>query len=270
MLFTRRSLSIYNRLSFTPLVFSVMVIGLLQSCNSEKNLASLVYFNQQGDSALAKIVQSTEPVIQPGDRLSITINALNATSAAPYNLGSSASGASGTNSGYLVEEDGTIQLPQLGKIKIAGMQRKPLVDLLTQMVSKFVTDPVVTIQFINFKITVLGEVNKAGALTIPEGKVTLLEAIGLAGDLTYYSRRDNIIVIRERNGKREFGTVNLLSKNAFSSPYFVLEQNDVVYVQLTKGKAAATDQAFVRNLAIGTSIISVLSSLVFLIINVTR
>jgi len=254
---------------------------LLQACNTQKRLGTLVYFNQQGDSGLARIIQNYEPAIQPGDRLSVAVDALDPASAAPYNLGSgilspvSASSvpttASGSgNSGYIVEADGTIHFPQLGIIHVAGMQRKQLIDMLTQKLVKFVNDPIVTVQFLNFKITVLGEVTKPGTLTIPDGKVTLIEAIGLAGDLPVTARRDNILVIREQNGQREFGRINILSKSVFSSPYFVLKQNDVVYVELTKDKVTATDlssSVLRSNISLAATALTVISTIVILIVN---
>lgn len=254
-------------------VFLVLILSLqyLQSCNPEKKLQSLVYFNEQGDTVLSKVVQSVEPVIQPGDRLSIVVTALNPLSAAPYNL-ASATGApsSGLAGGYIVEADGTIQFPQLGKIQVVGMRRKQLVDFLSSMLIKYVNDPIVTIEFLNFKITVLGEVGHQGTFNIPEGKVTVIDAIGLAGDLPFTARRDNITIIREKNGKREFGKINVLSKNAFSSPYFVLHQNDVVYVEPTKDKVAASDQSFLRNFSIATSVLSVFTTVVVLVINTIK
>ncbi len=263
--------------------FFIYTIFFLYGCNPEKKLSSLVYFNQQGDTALAKTVQDYEPLIQSGDRLSIIVNALDAASAAPYNLGSPASmstsasspslgsqSSGSANGGYVVEADGTIHFPQLGKIHVGGMQRKQLIDALTQRLVKYVTDPIVTVQFLNFKITVLGEVTRPGTLSIPDGKVTLIEAIGLAGDLPITARRDNITVIREKNGQREFGHVNMLSKNMFSSPYFVLKQNDVVYVELTKEKVAATDlsSSLLRsNISLVATALTVISTIVILIVN---
>jgi polysaccharide export outer membrane protein len=206
-----------------------------------------------------------------GDRLSVVVNALSPESVVPYNLSAGAATTGSANAfGYVVEEDGVITFPQLGKLPVAGKTRRQLINLLSDSLKRYVRDPVVTVQFLNFKVTVLGEVNRQGPLTTPEGKMTLLEALGQAGDITFYGRRDNVLVIRERNGQREFGRVNLLSKKAFSSPYFVLQQNDVVYVELTEAKVAATDQSFVRNLTIATSIISVLSTIVFLIINISQ
>lgn len=252
---------------------SIVFFQLLLSCNTEKKLNNIVYFNEQGDSALSRIVQNTEPVIQPGDRLSIVVTALNPASAAPYNSGSPVSGlgsAAAAMGGYIVEADGAIKFPQLGKIQVAGMKRKQLVDALTDRLVKYVNDPTVTVEFLNFKITVLGEVGRQGTYSIPEGKVTLIDAIGLAGDLPLTARRDNILVIRERRGKREFGRVNMLSRNVFSSPYFVLQQNDVVYVELTKDKVAATDQSFFRNLSIVTSILSVVTTVTVLALNAIK
>lgn len=249
----------------------IFFVQFLQSCHTQKKLNELVYFNEQGDTTLSKIVQSAEPAIQAGDRLSIVVNALNPTSAAPYNIGSSATGASAaSNVGYIVEADGTIQFPQLGKIQVAGMQRKQLRDLLTGMLVKYVNDPIVTIEFLNFKVTVLGEVGHPGTFTIPDGKVTLIDAISLAGDLPLTARRDNITVIREKGGKREFGKVNVLSKNVFSSPYYILQQNDVVYVELTKEKVAATDQSFIRTFSIATSVFSVFTTVAVLVINAIK
>ena len=256
--------------------FCLGILGLIisfsffQSCNTEKKLSKLVYFNQQGDTTLSKVVQNVDPIVQPGDRLSIVVNALNPVSVAPYNLGSSAAGASTASGGYIVEADGTIQFPQLGRIQVAGMKRKQLVDYLAKMLTKYVNDPLVTIEFLNFKITVLGEVGRQGTFNIPDGKVTLIDAIGLAGDLPFTARRDNITVIREKNGKREFGKIDVLSKGAFSSPYYVLQQNDVVYVQPTKDKVAASDQSILRNFSIATSVLSVFTTVAVLVINAIK
>jgi polysaccharide export outer membrane protein len=250
------------------IIICLAVLQLLQACSTGKKINELTYFNQQGDSLLAKVVQNTEPVILPGDRLGIVVNAANPASVAPYNLAVAAIGPSAsTNGGYLVEADSTIQLPQLGKVQVGGLKRKQLVDLLTARLVKYVNDPLVTIEFLNFKITVLGEVGHQGTFNIPDGRVTLLDAIGLAGDLPLTARREEVTVIREKNGKREFGKVNLLTKNAFSSPFYVLQQNDVVYVEPTKAKVASTDASFTKNFSIVTSVLSVLTTMTVLVTN---
>ena len=255
------------------------IIGLfLASCNSTKNLQQLVYL-QDSTTADKLIVQNIEPIIQPGDRLSIIVSAFNPTSAAPYNLGGGVMGLDATtgsntaiasNLGYTVKPDGTIQFPQFGKIDVAGKTLQQVNNNLTTLLQKYVTDPIITISFLNYKITVLGEVARPGPIPSPEGNLTLLEAVGIAGDLTLTGRRDNILVIREQNGKREFGRVNLLSKSIFTSPYFHLQQNDVVYVEMTMAKAATTDQAATRNIGLAATIITVLSTLILVIININR
>ena len=241
-------------------------------------MQQLVYL-QDSTTEDKLIVQNIQPTIQPGDRISITVNAFNPTSAAPYNQGGglqSVTTPQATGSsilptpGYAVQPDGSIQFPQFGKIEVAGKTLQQLNFLLTGMLQKFVTDPLVSVTFLNYKIMVLGDVNRPGPIPVPDGKINIIEAIGIAGDLTMFGKRDNILVIREQNGKREFGRVNLLSKNVFNSPYFHLQQNDVVYVEMNKNKALSSDQLGIRNVTIATSIVSVLSTLALVIINLTR
>lgn len=251
------------------------LIALLTSCNSGKNIQNLVYLNNMADSAAVGVVQHYEARIQPGDRLSITVSALNPASAAPYNLSVGGSTTGGTTAsavmgGYIVENDGTIAFPQLGKIKAAGLTRTELTNQLSATLTKFLMDPVVLIQFLNFKVTVLGEVNSPGPVSLPEGKLTIIEAIGQARDLTLYGKRENILVIREREGRRELGRVDLTSTKVFASPYYQLQQNDVVYVEMTKEKVAAADQTTYRNIGVITSIASVATSFIVLIISLLK
>ena len=248
---------------FILIIISIFVLFNLNSCKPHNKLSSIIYFNQIKDSLLSTEIQKVEPIIQVGDRLAIVVNAFNPESAIPYNLNNN------SNVGYVVENDGTIQLPQLGKKKVNGLTRKQLIEILTNELLKFVNDPIVTIQFMNFKVTVLGEVLSPGTKSIADGKVNIVEAISLAGDLTTFSNRNKILVIREVDGKREFGEVNMLSRNIFNSPYYYLHQNDIVYVEPTS-KKLENDQSFVRNLSITTTIISVISTLIFLIINITK
>ena len=239
------------------------------ACNAKSKLINTIYFNERKDSALATIVNNYEPIVQPGDRLLITVSALDPASTAPYNRTNVNNGIGGSE-GYLVETDGSIKFQQLGKLKVSGLRRSQIVDTVTKIISKFVTDPVVSVQFINFRVTVMGEVSRPTVLNIVEGKVNLLEVIGLTGDITPFGRRDNIMVIREKNGKREFGQINLLSMNSFNSPYFNLQQNDIVYVEPNKAKAISNDQALLRNLSVITSVLSVISTVFVLVLNITK
>lgn len=246
------------------IVISVFLIG----CTSRAKLTNTTYFNQKNDSLLALEALIFEPTIQNGDKLAISISALDPLSVAPYNVGANSLGVGGAT--YIVENDGTIKFPQLGNLYIKGYKRKQLVDTLANKISKFVNDPTVIVQFVNYKVTVLGEVNTPGVLTFPEGRGNLIEAISSSGDLTPYARRENILVIREKNQKREFGYVNLLSINVFNSPYYHLQQNDIVYVEPTKAKATSTDQSLIRSLSVITTVLSVISTVFFLVINITK
>lgn len=252
----------------SQLILMVLVYMMAVGCQSRAKLTNTIYFNQRKDSLLALEAKVLNPTIQPGDKMAISVNALDPTSVAAFNLNSNSQNLTGSI--YLVESDGYINFPQLGKIYVKDYTRSQLVDTLDKRISKYVSDPLVSVQFNNFKVTVLGEVYRPGVISLPDGKGSIIDAIGYSGDLTAYAKKDNILVIREKNEKREFGYVNLLSINVFNSPYFNLQQNDIIYVEPTKAKATSTDQSLVRSLSIITSILSVISSLFFIIINLTK
>jgi polysaccharide biosynthesis/export protein len=246
----------------------LIVIALFTACKpSQKNLN---YLADKRDSTHSRIWESYETRIQPGDKLSIFVTALNPESAKPYNF-VSLSTAGGSPQGITVDQQGRILYPQLGFIKAAGLTKSELRDTLLGRLKTYLTDPVATVEFIDSKITILGEVNKQGPLLINDRRVTILEALGQAGDITTTGRRDSVLVIREAGGKREFGYINLLSNDLFKSPYFLLQQNDVVYVQMNdKRLRSETEEKFVRNLSLVTSVLAVLSTLGILILNITK
>src|SRR5690606_37205470 len=161
--------------------------------------------------------------------------------------------------GYLVDENGEINFPFIGKMVVAGMSKTALTDTLTARIRRDVADAVVAIRVMNYKITVLGEVNAPGSYTIPSERVSVLDVIGLAGDLTIFGRRDNVKVIREFNGKREMGVLNLNDGNIFNSPYFYLRQNDIVYVEMNNRKVVNADQTNFRTLSLVTGALSAIS-----------
>jgi polysaccharide export outer membrane protein len=175
----------------------------------------------------------------------------------------SSAGASGAGSpttpGYLVDEKGDIEFQGLGRLHVEGLTKGALKDTLDARLMVYLKNPYYTIRFMNYRFTVLGEVMHPGIFGIPGEHVSLLEAIGLAGDLTFYGRRDNVLVIRETNGKREWGRLDLTKPEIMSSPYFYLQQNDVLIVEATKKKVAASDQVTVRNVTIAATIISALA-----------
>ena len=250
----------------------LLSIVLLSSCvNTRKLSQEAIYFQSVTDSSLKNSIVNYESVIQKGDILGIRVLTANESSSRLFNqqsvsISSSSASAGATPSeapaGYLVDNDGNITFPLIGKLHVAGSTASAITDTLTAKVKPFVTDGIVSLRLLNFKITVLGEVLRPGTMAVPNERVTILDAIGLAGDLSVFGRRDNIKVIREVNGKREMGILNLKSGDIFNSPYYYLRQNDVVYVEMTNRKMANADQATVRNFSLGLAAISALAIII--------
>src|ERR1700743_3803251 len=138
--------------------------------------------------------------------------------------------------GYLVDEKGDIQFQGLGLLHVEGLTKSALKDTLDSRLKEYLKNPYYTIRFMNYRFTMLGEVAHPGIFSIPGEHVSLLEAIGLAGDLTFFGRRDNVLLMRENNGKREWARLDLTKPEVITSPYFYLQQNDVVYVEATTKK----------------------------------
>ncbi len=235
---------------------SIVIIVLLASCTTPKNVNYLSSYPR--DSSYTYIYQSFEVPIQVGDELSITVTALNPASAIPYTL----------PKGITVDQDGKILYPQLGPIKVEGLTRSQFRDMMISRLKTYLTDPVVTVDFLNFKVTVLGEVVKPGTISLTQGRINILEALAQAGDLTVYAKKTPVMVIRENKGRREFGYVNLLSNSIFTSPYYRLQQNDIVYVQAVENKPTSEEQVTSRKLSYLTSVLAVVSTLALLIYNI--
>ncbi len=253
--------------TFPKVLIILFLIIICISCHTHSKLMDMTYFNQKKDSLIAQNVIKSKTIILPGDKLSIAVTALDPNSVAPFNFINS---SNGIIPGYYVEADGNINFPQLGKIFVNGYSTQQVSDTLTFRLSKYVNNPLVNVQLLNYKVNVLGEVNSPGVKFLPEGKGTILDAIGLAGDLTFNGKSDNIIVIREKDNVREFGTVNLLSINVFNSPYYNLHQNDIIYVAPVKSDKNNNDQAFLKSISIFATVISVVTTLFFLVINISK
>ena len=227
--------------NFFP-AFCLVTLILFSSCVSPKKV---IYFNDLQDTAAAVINNAQvnfETPIQKNDQLSIVVGGSNAPDLIPLNSGSGASvggamvGSSGAGYGYLVEADGTIQLPYIGKLKAEGLTRVQLQDTLTILFQQYTRNPIVNVRFLNYTYSVIGEVNHGGKFGMLSERVTVLDAISEAGDITSLGKADNVMVIREEDGIRKYARLNLLSKNVFNSPYFYLKTNDVVYVEPVKAK----------------------------------
>ena len=221
--------------------FLVTFIFSFSSCVSSKKL---IYLNDLTDSTVA--IKSSQTsfanLIQKNDLLAITVGGSNAADLLIINSGNGmvqGGAVTGVGSvfGYLVEADGTIKIPYIGKVQTAGLTRMELETFLTEQFMVYTKNPVVNVRFLNYSVSVLGEVNgRGGRFSMTNERMTILEAISMAGDISEFGRRDNVMVIREVNGERKIARINLLSKDIFISPYYYLKTNDVVYVEPVKAK----------------------------------
>ncbi len=225
--------------NFLYLFFVFSLFTFLTGCVHYRDIVNFnegEHFPVQQDS----IVADYRLRVQPDDILYIGVHTVPPELARPYNLVQT--NASGGNSsqntllGYLVAPDGSIDMVGVGPLSVGGLTLEEVKSLVEQQLSAYLKDPVVDVRFLNFRITVLGEVSKPGTFTFPQQRVTIMEALGMAGDITQFGSRDSILVVRESAGRREYGYLNLHDRKVFESPYFYLKQNDLVYVQPTKAK----------------------------------
>lgn len=255
--------------SYIVSIIVVLFLICLSSCASKKKL---YYF--QGNETMLKEVYKYVPTLKPDDLLIITISALDLESTLPFNQQSpynanAASSESITSTNprlktYLIDEKGEIDFPVLGKLKLGGLTRSQAMDFMREKLRVYIKDPSVNIHISNFRITVLGEVSKPGTYTLSNEKITILEALGLAGDLTIYGKRKDIIVIRDKDGNKTFTHVDLTSNEIFRSPVYYLSQNDVIYVHPNGAKTnssaySATNSVFISLAGIILSVISIIT-----------
>ena len=210
----------------------MFIASLVASCASRKEV---VYFQNTGDFETLVDKNSFTPKFKVDDQVSIYVSTLDSEASAPFNLfrGASEEGGFGRPEqvDYLIDKDGEIDFPVIGKIKIAGLSAEEVRVLLRDRLSEYLKDPIINIRLRNFSVTGLGEVNRPGTYPVNGERITVLEALGLAGDLTIKGRRENVMVIRDFDGTKVYTRVNLTNKDALSSPVYYLTQNDVVYVE---------------------------------------
>jgi polysaccharide biosynthesis/export protein len=208
-----------------PSFVILLLIVVFFSCSSAKKV---VYFDNIQDSTISSKLENLEPVIQRNDILSISVSSLNQEATQVFNTPNSQGAA-----GYLVNQDGTIDFPMLGTIPVVGLTKKKIKELITKGLvdKKLLLSPIVDVRYLNYKITVLGEVGHPTVITTASEKMTLLEAIGLAGDLTINAKRNNVMIIRETEGVKSIKRIDLTKRDLFTSPYYYLKSNDIVYVE---------------------------------------
>jgi polysaccharide biosynthesis/export protein len=221
--------------ALNPFLLILFLSPVLFSC---VNMKKATYFDIKKDSVTNIVNPNLEPLIQKNDVLNITVTSLSAEASELYNSGNLKD--PNGQSGYLVNREGNILFPVIGTVKAEGITKDQLQkNLVEQLVSrKLLLEPIVSVRQMNYKVTVLGEVAKPSVITVPSEKISILEAIGFAGDMTLYSNRSNVLLIREENNQRTFKLLDLNSNDIFTSPYFYLRPNDVVYIKPNKQKVS--------------------------------
>lgn len=249
-------------------------------CSNQRNFT---YFKDISDTASSISIADTgykELLIKADDILTISVSSPNPEANIFFNapgVNSITNGTTGTIPGatpssslttpliantYLVDKSGEIEMPLIGKVILKGLTTIQAKEVIKAKVTTYLKEPIVSVRMQNFKITILGEVNRPANYIVPNERVSVLDAIGMAGDLTIYGKRENLLLIREKDGRKVLTRLNLNSSKLFSSPYYYLQQNDILYVEPNKSKAAANDIAQIRNVTIFTSIASLATIIV--------
>ncbi len=234
---TRKFTTYKNSVYLTLLI---LLIGSFSSCKSAKDILYLQDLETQQQIPIKVDV----PTIQNGDILNIIVNAQNPELSTPFNLSmvgfSGRSGSYGTYQiqGYMVSEKGTIAFPVLGEVRVTGLTAYQVAEKIKEEIIRgnYIKNPVVNVRFANFKISVLGEVKRPGTFKVENERISIFDALSLAGDMSIYGRRDNVFVLREIDGIRKTFVLDLRSQEVFNSPCFYLKQNDIVFVNPNKSK----------------------------------
>lgn len=254
---------------------AILALVLFSSCSSHKDIA---YLQDQQGAMRAAMDSLYDARIKPKDLLTITVNTFDKEASLPFNLmypssipnGYSNSIGENVMQKYLVDNDGDIDFPVLGRIRVAGLTKKEVEAYLRGRLSVYLKEePLVNVRMVNYKISVIGEVARPNTYTITNEKVNVLEALALAGDMTIYGMRKNVKLMREtETGERNVYTIDLTDKNLIYSPYFYLQQNDVLYVEPNKTKMRNSRySAMTGQVLTGTS---VLVSVAGLIVTLTK
>lgn len=252
---------------FRPVMLLFLSLFIF-SCASRKNVA---YYQNIDQLPNLESSSSYETILQPDDLLMIVVMAENPEVAAPFNLPSvimqsttELENQQMRMNSYLIDSKGFIQFPVLGSIQIGGLTRTQAIAKITNELEKYIKKPSINLRILNYKVTVQGEVTQPGIHNITSERITLTEALSMSGDLTVYGKRDNILVIREVDGKKQATRVDITKADFLNSPFYYLKQNDVVYVEPNKTKVNSS--AVGPNTAIVLSSISILVTIIALTI----
>lgn len=253
--------------------FSLLTISAVLLGTSCKHYERIAYLKDFSDSSLPEAIQThafQSPLIQPDDVLSITIQTIDNEVTSLLNSGNSTTGIQGNvpvlgsstggqaPNGYLVDKEGRVELPFVGKVKVGGLSTADAKEEIRKQVDKYFNEPVINVRFANYKVTILGEVLRPSSYIVPNEKVSIFDALGLAGDMTIYGRRENVLLIRDSLTYKKLIRLDLNSKEIVSSPYFYLQPNDILYVEPTDSKVATTDAYRNREIALYSAGLSIL------------
>tara|TARA_R110000868_G_scaffold16305_1_gene73442 strand:- start:2802 stop:3575 length:774 start_codon:yes stop_codon:yes gene_type:complete len=245
------------------LFVGIVINTFLSSCGSKKDI---VYFQDTNNFETIVNENIFVPKFKVDDLVSIFVSTLNPEASAPFNLfrGAQDGGMRAEQVDYLIDKDGTIDFPVIGSIHIAGLSSNEVRLLLTEKLSDYLKDPIINIRLKNFTVTVLGQVNRPGTYEVNGEQITILEAIGLAGDLDIKGLRKNVLVIRDFNGTKVYHKIDLTTKEAMKSPVYYLTQNDVVVIEPNKSAITASALDNRANIAISIASVLITSAVVIL------
>lgn len=248
------------------LFFTCGMLLFLSSCRTQRAIYN--YLEDMQDTTSKKEYYIAEPVIQKNDRLTVQIYSASLQPEIDllYNqqVSSGITGGQAQQSyGYLVDQKGNLELPRIGVLHAEGLTKEQLSNNIKEKLKGQLENPTVIIQFTNFRIIVIGEVGSAGVHTVPVENLTLLEALAMAGDITEFGKKKEVKILRESNGKRQLGIVDVTTSKMFESPYYQLQQNDVIMVEQTRYKVRQTEQARITQ-QIGFTL-SIITTLAFLL-----
>jgi len=262
-----------KRIVFLKKIMPLFLVVFLFSCASKQDI---VYYQNIDSIGQPERSNSYEITVKPDDLLMIIVSAEDPEIAAPFNLTtvSVANSANPTGTGiqtmqsYLVNAQGFIEFPVLGKLKVSGLTRTEIMHMLETKILGYIKKPIINLRITNFKVSLQGEVNVPGIYSVPSERVTLIEALSEAKDLTIWGRRNNILIIREVDGVKSYNRVDITKADFINSPFYYLAQNDVVYVEPNKSRVNAA--AVGANTGVIISITSLFITVVTLIISVTK
>lgn len=251
-------------------IYLFILFLILSSCGVKYK--SVPYFQDLPSSEnMEEVIQNNSVLkIQKDDILGITVSSLNPEASAIFNMGNTSSNQGATSgnvnpaltaNGFMVDQNGNIQLPLIGSVNLAGLTTTAARELIQSKLTTYLKEPIVSLRLVNFKVSVLGDVSRPGVYPVQNERVSVAEALSLAGDLTITAVRNNVLLIREINGTRQYIRLDMQKKEIFNSPYYYLQNNDVLYVQPGNAKYASVDSSY-KNVSIILSALSIIALII--------